>query len=219
MTVATARRAPACESAADDPLIVACAALTADLRAVLGQLGRRDTAEVRYVPAALHNRPERIVDAVLERIGELPIEGRHVIVGYADCGTSGGIDDLVELLRHRGAIVTRLPGAHCYEFFGGARFNELSNRSPGTFYLTDFLAKHFEALVWAGLGLDRHPELTAAYFGNYTHVVLLSQTDDPHVVSRARCAADRLGLLFEHVHVGRGLLIDAVSVAIGSQVA
>ena len=171
------------------------------------------------MPAALHNRPERIVGAVLERIGELPVEGRHVIVGYADCGTSGGIDDLVELLRDRGAIVTRLPGAHCYEFFGSARFNELSNRSPGTFYLTDFLAKHFDALVWAGLGLDRHPELTAAYFGNYTHVVLLSQTDDPRVVSRARAAADRLGLLFDHVHVGRGPLVDAVSVAIRSQVA
>lgn len=171
------------------------------------------------MPAALHNRPERIVDAVLERVGELPIEGRHVIVGFADCGTGGGIDALVELLRDRGATVTRLPGAHCYEFFGGARFAELSNRSPGTFYLTDFLAKHFDALVWAGLGLDRHPELAAVYFGNYTHVVLLSQTDDPRVVSGARGAAERLGLLFEHVHVGRGSLTDAVSVAMGSQVA
>ena len=90
----------------------------------------------------------------------------------------------------------------------------MHDRSPGTFYLTDFLARHFDALVWAGLGLDRHPELATAYFGNYTHLVLLSQTDDPEVVLRARAAAQRLGLQFDHVHVGRGPLVDAVSVSV-----
>ena len=215
MRGASARRAPA----ADGPLIVACAALTSDIRAVLGQLGQGDAVEVRYVPASLHNRPDLIVDAVIERIGERPIEGREVVVGFADCGTGGGIDAIVESLRGRGAIVTRLPGAHCYEFFAGDRFAELHDRSPGTFYLTDFLAKHFDALVWAGLGLDRHPELAMTYFGNYTHVVLLSQTDDPDVVLDAKAAAERLGLQFDHVHVGRGPLVDAVSVTMRAQVA
>jgi hypothetical protein len=211
----SARRAPP----AGGPLIVACAALTADLRAVLGQLAEGDAVEVRYVPATLHNRPDLIVEAVIDRIGERSIEGREIVVGFADCGTGGGIDDVVELLRGRGATVTRLPGAHCYEFFAGARFAELHDRSPGTFYLTDFLAKHFDALVWAGLGLDRHPELATTYFGNYTHVVLLSQTGDPDVVLGARAAAERLGLQFDHVHVGRGALVDAVSVTMRAQVA
>ncbi len=215
MTGTSLRPAPA----TDGPLIVACAALTSDLRAVLSQLGLGDAAEVRYVRASLHNRPDLIVDAIIERIGGHPIEGRDVVVGFADCGTAGGIDALVETLRGRGANVTRLPGAHCYEFFGGDRFAELHDRAPGTFYLTDFLAKHFDALVWAGLGLDRYPELTVTYFGNYTHVVLLSQTDDPDVVLAARAAAERLGLQFDHVHVGRGALADAVSVTMRAQVA
>jgi hypothetical protein len=200
----------------DGPLIVACAALTSDLRAVLGQLGLSDTADVRYVKASLHNRPDLIADAVIEQTTERRVDGRTVVVGFADCGTSGGIDAVVEALQDRGATATRLPGAHCYEFFAGDRFAELHDRSPGTFYLTDFLARHFEALVWAGLGLDRHPELAMTYFGNYTHLVLLSQTHDPEVVLRARAAAERLGLRFDHVHVGRGPLVEAVSVTVSA---
>ena len=210
MSGATATRAPT----AAGPLIVACAALTSDLRAVLGQLGLSDAAEVRYVKASLHNRPDLIADAVIEQTAECRVDGRMVVLGFADCGTGGGIDAVVESLQDRGATATRLPGAHCYEFFAGDRFAELHDRSPGTFYLTDFLARHFDALVWAGLGLDRHPELASTYFGNYTHLVLLSQTDDPDVVLRARTAAERLGLQFDHVHVGRDRLVDAVSVTV-----
>ena len=98
-----------------------------------------------------------------------------MFVAYADCGTGGALDAL--LARHPEA--TRLPGSHCYEFFSGAElFAALHEAELGTFYLTDFLAKHFEPLVWQGLGLDRHPELRDMYFGNYRRVVLLSQTDD-----------------------------------------
>ena len=215
MTGATASGA----LAADGPLIVACAALTSDLRAVLGQTGLSNTTEVRYVKASLHNRPDLIADAVVEQIAECRIDGRMVVVGFADCGTGGGIDAVVDSLQERGATATRLPGAHCYEFFAGERFADLHDRSPGTFYLTDFLARHFDALVWSGLGLDRHPELALTYFGNYTHLVLLSQTDDPDVVLRARAAAERLGLQFDQVHVGRDRLVDAVSVTVRAKVA
>lgn len=224
MTATTARRRPPDESSdaeppGDGPLIVACAALTADLRAVLGQLGADELAEVRWVPAQLHNHPDRIVEAIVDRIGDRALDGRDVLVGFADCGTAGEVDALVESLRSRGARVARLPGAHCYEFFAGDRFTELHDAAPGTFYLTDFLAKHFDALVWAGLGLDRHPELTAAYFGNYTDLVLLSQTDEPDVLGAARAAADRLGLRFRHVHVGRAALAVAVDVTMRSRAA
>ena len=80
-------------------------------------------------------------------------------------------------------------------------------------------AKHFEALVWGSLGLDRHPELRDAYFGNYRRIVLLSQTDDPAVEAAGREAAEMLGLEFEHVHVGRDRFAGAVSVSVQRRVA
>ncbi|MCA1736673.1 MAG: DUF1638 domain-containing protein [Actinobacteria bacterium] len=107
------------------------------------------------------------------------------------------------MLDERG--IERLPGAHCYEFFAGASlFASLHEADPATFYLTDFLAKHFDRLVWEGLGLDRWPQLRDDYFGNYRRLIYLSQTDSSVLVDKARAAADRLGLEFEHHYVGYG---------------
>ena len=199
-------------SAPDAPLIIACGALAGELRAVLG-----DAVDVRYLPANLHNRPERIVPAVEAVLAEAP--GRRTFVAYADCGTGGRLDGL--LARHPG--VTRLPGAHCYELFAGsARFGALHDEQPGTFFLTDFLSRHFDALVWQGLGLDRHPSLRDVYFGNYTRVVLLSQTDGPaldDVVAAGRAAAARLGLAFEHHPVGRRRLAAALPITVRARAA
>lgn len=199
--------------------VVACGALAGELRAVLAQLGAADAVDVRYLPAPLHNRPDRIVPALADELAGVA-DGRHVLVGYADCGTGGELDRYLDRLAADGADVARLPGAHCYELFAGAiRFAELHAEAPGTFYLTDFLARHFDALVWQGLGLDRHPELRDAYFGNYTRLVLLSQSDDPAVLEAAEEAAARLGLEFAHVHTGRAELADAVAVHLARAVA
>jgi hypothetical protein len=198
-------------SAAGRPLVIACGALASELRAVFGA---NDAMEVRYLPARLHNRPERIVPAVESVLAEAP--DRPVFVAYADCGTGGGLDAM--LARHPG--VARLPGAHCYEVFAGsAMFAELSAAEPGTFFLTDFLARHFEALVWQGLGLDRHPELLGMYFAHYRRVVLLSQSESLDVVAAGRAAAERLGLAFEHRPVGRDRLAAAIPVAVTSRAA
>ena len=196
------------------PLVLACGALVTELRAVLANNGLAAHVDVRYLPANLHNRPERIEPALRELLAELdPARDRPVLLGYADCGSGGGID---RLLAER-PNVRRLPGSHCYEFFtGGAAFRELHESELGTFFLTDFLAKHFEPIIWQGLALDRHPELLPMYFGNYTRVVLLSQQDDPAVVIAARAAADLLGLAFEHRHVGLQPFSDAVTVSISS---
>ena len=122
-----------------------------------------------------------------------------MFVAYADCGTGGALDAL--LARHPDA--TRLPGSHCYEFFSGAeQFAAMHEEELGTLFLTDFLAKHFEALLWQGLGLDRHPQLRDMYFGNYRRVVLISQTNNESIVAMGEAAAARLGLEFEHRHVG-----------------
>lgn len=189
------------------PLVLACGALVSELRAVLAASGIAEHVEVRYLPANLHNRPERIVPALTELIEP----DREVLLGYADCGTGGAIDALLATLPN----ARRLPGAHCYEFFAGSEtFHRVAGEELGTFFLTDFLAKHFEALVWQGLRLDRHPELRDAYFGHYTRVLLLSQGDDPAVVEAGRRAAEMLGLRFEHEHVGLQQFHEAVGLTI-----
>jgi hypothetical protein len=189
------------------PLILACGALAADLRAVLDANGLGPHLEVEYLPANLHNRPDAIVPALRPRLVAACDAGRLVFVAYADCGTGGALDTL--LCEFPG--VRRLAGAHCYEMFAGsARFDALQREELGTFYLTDFLAKHFDALVWSGLGLDRHPELRDLYFGAYRRVVLLAQSPDSTVRAQARDAAARLGLEFVHSPTGREELGDAI---------
>ena len=189
-------------------LIVGCGALGRELVTLTRGLPGVD---VTCLPAGLHNRPERIPDAVADRIRARGDGYDRVFVAYADCGTGGRLD---RLLATEFAGVERIPGAHCYEFYAGAAaFAELADAEPGTFYLTDFLARQFERLIVAGLGLDRHPELLPLYFGNYRRLVYLAQTDDPELVARARAAADRLGLAFELRRTGLGELATAIDAA------
>src|SRR3954453_16771596 len=202
------------------PLVIACGALASELRAVLRAQSLADAVEVTYLPANLHNRPERIVPELEPLLDEAAAQGRSGFIGYAHCGTGGALDALLE----RQPEATRLPGDHCYEFFSGSDvFAAMHEEELGTFFLTDFLAKHFDALLWQGLGLDRHPQLLEMYFGNYKRVVLISQSDDPSVVDRGRAAARRLGLEFEHRHVGlqpfTAAVTNAVSISLSKRVA
>lgn len=182
-------------------LIIACGALAHEI-AALRRANRWSAVDVCCLPPELHNRPERIAPAVGEKIREHRGNYRSIFVAYADCGTGGGLD---AVLRLEG--VERLPGAHCYEFFAGARvFAELAEAEPGTFYLTDFLTRHFDRLVVRGLGIDRHPQLAQEYFRNYRKVVYLAQTPSAALLEQARRIASSLGLAFEHRHTGFGEL-------------
>ena len=194
-------------------LVIACAALVREVRLVLDQFSSDEVEyETEFLPAPLHNRPQLIPAAVREVIDRRSASFDRVLVGYADCGTGGLLDAALE-----GTGAVRLPGAHCYEFFSGTDvFAEWQEGELGTFYLTDFLARHFDALVIGGLGIDRHPQLRDMYFGHYTRVLLLSQSDDPAVVEAGRAAADRLGLTFEHHHVGLGPFSQVVRGALDS---
>ncbi len=195
------------------PLVIACGALVSELRAVLAAAGLEDAVEVRYLPASLHNRPERLPDQVAAVLAETGAgaSGRTVVLGYGDCGTGGGFDRLIDDLPN----VTRIAGDHCYEFFAGSEtFRAEHDAELGTFYLTDFLAKHFDALVWQGLGLDRHPQLRDMYFGNYRRVLLLTQSGDQVVIDAGRAAAERLGLAFELRMTGLDHFAEAVQVGI-----
>ncbi len=186
-------------------LVLACGAIAREVLAVV-RAGRWQHVHVRCLPAQLHSRPERIAPAVEAKLGELAGRYERVFVAYADCGTGGALD---RVLAEHGA--ERLPGAHCYGFFAGNDvWQELHDAEPGTFYLTDFLARHFDALVWRGLGLDRYPELLPDIFGNYTRLLYLAQSDDPDLDARAEQAAERLGLAYERRRTGLGELRPAL---------
>lgn len=172
-------------------LLIACGAIAREL-VELRRRNRWDQVRIQCLPADLHNRPEKIPGRVRELIERYRTEYERIFVAYADCGTGGQLD---RILNEFG--VERLPGAHCYEFFAGSDvFAALSDEEPGTFYLTDFLVRHFDRLVRQGLGLDRHPELLPVYFGNYRRLVYLAQADLQELEEKAAGHAEFLGLEF-----------------------
>ena len=187
-------------------LIIACGALAREIDA-LKRANGWDQLQVQCLDAALHNRPKSIpakVDALLEQHFD---QYDRVFVAYADCGTGGALD---KVLARWG--VDRLPGAHCYEVFATSPvFHALAAAEPGTFYLTDFLARHFDRLVIEDLKLDTHPALQDMLFGHYQRVVYLAQTDDPNLRAKAQQAADRLGLSFEVLETGLTSLESALA--------
>lgn len=185
--------------------IIACGALARELKAVIAANGWQHV-QLHCLPANLHNRPDRIPDAVREQIRVSRERFTRILVGYADCGTGGLLDGVLE---EEG--VERLPGAHCYEFYAGTPdFTALTDAEPGSFYVTDFLVRHFEGLVIRGLGIERHPELGPQYFGNYRRLVYLAQSEDAQLLEQARDAAERLGLEFHYQFTGYGDLEGAV---------
>jgi Protein of unknown function (DUF1638) len=186
-------------------LVIACGALAREIVA-LRQLNDWPHMDVQCLPAELHNRPEKIPAAVREKIRANRGRYATMFVAYADCGTGGLLDAVLNEEQ-----VERIPGAHCYEFFAGsAVFEELADREPGTFYLTDFLLRHFERLVIHGLGIDRHPELMGQYFGNYRKLVYLAQVESQQGIADGQRAADRLGLEFEYRVTGYGELAHSL---------
>ncbi len=191
---------------AEAVLVIACGALAREIEAIRRIRGW-EHLRLQCLDASLHNRPERIPGRLREAIRRNRDAYGRIFVAYADCGTAGGID---AVLAEEG--VERLDGAHCYEFFAGSeRFARLAAAEPGTFYLTDFLARHFDRFVIEPLGLDRHPRLRDAYFGNYRKLVYLSQAGDGELLAAAENAAAKLKLDFEHVHTGYGDLETALA--------
>ncbi len=189
------------QPAHESVLVIACGALAREI-IELKRLHRWHHLDMQCIDARLHNRPALIPDRLRQKIRENVNRYDRIFVAYADCGTGGAIDRVIE-----DEHVERLPGAHCYQFYAGEpRFAALADAEPGTFYLTDFLARNFERLVIRPLKLHRRPELRDAYFGNYSKLVYLSQTVDDELKMLARSAATRLGLEFEHLHCGYGYL-------------
>jgi hypothetical protein len=187
--------------------VIACGALAADVRRVARRRGL--AVDVHPLPALLHNRPERIAPAVREAVDRLRGRYAAVAVAYADCGTYGALDEVLD-------GVPRLPGAHCYDVLAADEVRAALEDEPGTYLLTDFLARTFEHTVWRELGLDRHPELRDAYFGHYTRVLWLAARPTPAARAAAERAAERLGLPLEVREVGDEELSERLAALVGS---
>jgi Protein of unknown function (DUF1638) len=179
--------------------LISCGALA---REVLALKDRHQwNAEILAVPALLHNHPDRIPAAVLDRIRRARNCFDRVVVVYGDCGTGGQLDALLEA-----EGVQRVRGPHCYEMYAAKSFEAFTADQPGTFFFTDYLVQHFDHLVIKELGLDRFPQLRDEYFANYTRVIYLAQRCDPALQARAQQAAERLNLPLEIRQVGYGAL-------------
>ena len=168
--------------------VVACGALALDVRRIAVRRGWE--IDVVPVDALLHNRPEMIAGAVAEAA-----TGRDVIgIAYGDCGTQGALD---------GLGLPRLAAGTCYDILGGSEeVAALLEDQPGTYFLTDFLARTFEHTVVRELGLDRWPELRDEYFRHYTRVVWLAQRPTAANRACAERAAAALGLPLTEIAVG-----------------
>jgi hypothetical protein len=190
----------------DRVLVIACGAVSMELLRIMKMNGWRHL-DFQCLPPELHNRPERIPEAVKAKIESERGKYGKIFVAYADCGTGGALDRVLEEYD-----VERIPGAHCYEFYAGSdTFHELANEEPGTFYLTDFLVRNFERLVIKGLAMDRSPQLIPEYFGNYKRMVYLAQTDSEKLQALARKHAAFLGLEYRYCHCGDAPLAQTLA--------
>ncbi|MEO4000033.1 DUF1638 domain-containing protein [Mesorhizobium sp. CAU 1732] len=190
-------------------LVIACGMIAREILAVKERNGL-DHLDLTCLPAEFHYHPDRIPPALDAAIRKARGEGyRHIVVGYADCGTGGMLDRVCE--KHG---VERIAGPHCFAFYqGNAAFEAVADGDMLSFYMTDFLCRQFDAFFMKPLGLDRHPELIKDFFGNYEKVVYLAQTDDPALEKVAVDAARMLGLAYEKRFTGYGDLEPALVTA------
>ena len=186
-------------------LVIGCGALAEELSA-LKRANQWTALDIKCLDAALHNRPEQIADRLESVLAQYHAEYTNILIAYADCGTGGAVDRVARQFNAQ-----RLPGAHCYEFYATIPvFEALAEAEPGTFYLTDFLVRHFDRLVIEEMKLDEYPELEEMLFGRYRKVVYLAQVDSSELLQQAERAARRLKLPLEVVTTGYGLLAKTV---------
>ena len=177
-----------------------------EILAISEQLGLNHI-DLKCLPAMWHHYPDKIAPGVDAAIESAKAEGfENIFVAYADCGTGGHLDQVCE--KHG---VARIPGPHCFSFYmGNQSFEDQTDELLTCFFMTDFLARHFETFLVKPLGLDRHPELKEMYFAHYTKMLYIAQTDDPVLSANAEAAAQFLGLDYERRLTGYGDLTPAL---------
>lgn len=189
--------------------VIACGAIAREVLAIC-KANRLDHVDLVCLPAIWHVYPQKIAPAMRDAIAQARAEGfEHIFIGYAECGTQGQLDKICAEEN-----VERISGPHCYSFFSGEEaFTARADEDLTSFYLTDLIARQFEAFVIKPLKLDRHPELRDMIFGNYTKIIYLAQTRDPELERKAKWAAEYLKLDYEYRFTGYGELTDALLTA------
>jgi hypothetical protein len=189
--------------------MIACGALALEILDITKQFPD-GAVELTCLPASWHNHPEKIVPRLKRKIDAAKKTDRNIVVIYGDCGTGGELDAYLE-----SESILRIPGPHCYEMFmSKPDFDAEMEAELGTFFLTDYMVRHFERLVMKGMGLRQHPQLRDMYFGNYKRVLYIAQTEDPALQEKARAAAGMLELDYEYRFAGYGMFPDFISSAI-----
>jgi len=180
-------------------LVLGCGALVYELVELIKRNPLvNQVIDLHCLPAKLHNTPQLIASEVDKYLRDNGGDYAQVLVAYGDCGTAGALDAVLE--KHN---ATRLPGAHCYEFFAGSQqYEAIMESELGSFFLTDFLVKFFDRLVIEGLGLDRYPELKDVYFKHYKQLIYIAQTDNSELQEKAKQCAQKLGLEYQYRFVG-----------------
>lgn len=190
------------ERAKHKSLIIACGALAKEILAIKSALSLGDTVfDLKCLPAGYHNFPNKIVPGLRKILDADGADYDHILIGYGDCGTGGGLDRMLEDYPK----AERLPGAHCYAFYAGLPvFDDMMEEELGSFFLTDYLVRHFDTLIVKGFGMDRYPNLKEMYFEHYKRLIYMSQVPNEDLIAKAKKAANFLGLDFEHRLVGYG---------------
>ncbi len=188
--------------------IIACGALAKEIIFLINS-GALAHIALYCLPAKLHNAPNQIIPALSLKIAQIKHLHNKIYIGYADCGTGGLLDKFCQ--EHD---LTRIAGAHCYAFFAGLnKFDDIMNRELGSFFLTDFLTRHFDSLIIKGMGLNRNPIIKDMMFSHYKKLVYLAQSDDEELTAMAKKHAQYLGLSFERIATGYGMLNDFIHTA------
>lgn len=191
--------------------IIGCGALARELLDLIDQFPQGQVA-LTCLPASWHNHPEKITPGLAKKIRAAKQKGHEVLVAYGDCGTGGALDQLLQSEQ-----VERIAGPHCYEMYmGKPSFDNEMEAELGTFFVTDYMVRHFERLVMKGMGLRAHPELRDMYFGNYTRFLYLAQTENQSLYDKAVKAADEIGLRFDYQLTGYGEFTQFVADAAAS---
>ena len=179
--------------------VVACGALARELLSITSQF-QEGTVDFTCLPESWHNHPECIVPGLRRKVASLRRHGSRFAVVYGNCGTSGEINAFLKAEK-----VDRIPGPHCYEvLIASSEFDAEMELELGTFFVTDYMVRHFELIVMQGMGLRKHPKLHDMYFGNYTRALYIAQTEDEGLQAKARAAAAELGVAYEYRFTGFG---------------
>ena len=161
--------------------LIACGALARELVAITSQFPD-GAVDLTCLPASWHNHPERIVPGLRRKVNALRRRDGASRLSMATAEPAAALTPISNAEK-----IPRIPGPHCYEMFlGDTAFEEEMERELGTFFLTDYMVRHFERIVMQGMGLRRHPELRDMYFAHYRRVLYIAQTRDPALEGEGR---------------------------------